>query len=76
MVAGAGGVSNASPHQQSQQLVKRRRWYLGIQSKKEPAHVMTEVYRALLQLGCVWKVLSSYRIRCSWKPDGGNSALP
>ena len=23
--------------------MKRRRWYLGIQSKKDPAHVMTEV---------------------------------
>jgi hypothetical protein len=26
---------------------KKRRWYLGIQSKKEAAHVMTEVYRAV-----------------------------
>ena len=24
-----------------------RRWYLGIQSKKDPAHVMTEVYKAM-----------------------------
>ena len=23
------------------------RWYLGIQSKKDPAHVMTEVYKAM-----------------------------
>lgn len=23
--------------------MKRRKWYLGIQSKKDPAHVMTEV---------------------------------
>lgn len=30
---------------------KKRRWYLGIQSKKDPAHVMTEVYKALLQVG-------------------------
>jgi hypothetical protein len=26
------------------------RWYLGIQSKKDPAHVMTEVYKAMLAL--------------------------
>lgn len=26
--------------------MKRRRWYLGIQSKKDPAHVMTEVSKA------------------------------
>ena len=31
---------------------------MGIQSKKDPAHVMTEVYRALLQLGCEWRMLS------------------
>eukprot|EP00903_Cladosiphon_okamuranus_P009268 g8843.t2 len=49
--------------------MKRRRWYLGIQSKKDPAHVMTEVYRALLQLGCEWHLHSSYRIQCMWKPD-------
>jgi hypothetical protein len=29
---------------------KKRRWYLGIQSKKDPAHVMTEVYKALMQV--------------------------
>ncbi|CAM9756267.1 unnamed protein product [Discosporangium mesarthrocarpum] len=48
---------------------KRRRWYLGIQSKKEAAHVMTEVYRALMQLGCDWHMLSSYKINCRWRPD-------
>ncbi|CAN0148788.1 unnamed protein product, partial [Ectocarpus sp. 13 AM-2016] len=42
---GTGGAAAGAP-------MKRRRWYLGIQSKKDPAHVMTEVYRALLQLGC------------------------
>lgn len=30
---------------------KRRRWYLGIQSKKEAAHVMTEVWHKLLVVG-------------------------
>lgn len=34
-------VSPQAPH--PQQAGRRRRWYLGIQSKKEPAHVMTEV---------------------------------
>lgn len=77
---------------------KRRRWYLGIQSKKDPAHVMTEVYKALmsvsrptrlhepvlrtglvpdacaapwslLQLDCEWTILSSYRVKCRWRPN-------
>ena len=30
---------------------------------------MTEVYKALLQLGCEWKILDSYRVRCRWRPN-------
>lgn len=48
---------------------RTRRWYLGIQSKKDPAHVMTEVYKALMALGCEWLQLSSYRIKCKWRPN-------
>ena len=48
---------------------RSRRWYLGIQSKKDPAHVMTEVYKALHALGCEWLQLSSYRIKCRWRPN-------
>jgi len=48
---------------------RSRRWYLGIQSKKDPAHVMTEVYKALHSLGCEWLQLSSYRIKCRWRPN-------
>ena len=47
---------------------KRRRWYLGIQSKKQPAHVMTEVYKALHVLQFEWKVLAPYHIKCRWQP--------
>ena len=32
---------------------RRRRWYLGIQSKKDPVHVMNEVYKAMQALQCV-----------------------
>jgi 5'-AMP-activated protein kinase catalytic alpha subunit len=53
---------------------RRRRWYLGIQSKKEPAAVMTEVYKALEELKCEWKTLASYRVRCRWLPTGVNGA--
>ena len=50
--------------------MKRRRWYLGLQSKKEPAHVMGEVYKALYQIGCEWRVLNPYRIKCRWRGAG------
>ena len=47
----------------------RRSWYLGIQSKKDPAHVMAEVFRALrTSLRCQWHVLTPYRLLCRWRP--------
>ncbi|CAH0379636.1 unnamed protein product [Pelagomonas calceolata] len=52
---------------------RRRRWYLGIQSKKDPAHVMTEVYKALLQLDCEWRTVDPYRLRTRWRPNAGVS---
>eukprot|EP00617_Octactis_speculum_P011917 CAMPEP_0185791344 /NCGR_PEP_ID=MMETSP1174-20130828/158323_1 /TAXON_ID=35687 /ORGANISM="Dictyocha speculum, Strain CCMP1381" /LENGTH=533 /DNA_ID=CAMNT_0028486289 /DNA_START=179 /DNA_END=1780 /DNA_ORIENTATION=+ len=61
-------VSPQAPH--PQQAGRRRRWYLGIQSKKEPAHVMTEVYKALAALGCEWLIQDSYRIKCRWRVQG------
>uniref|UniRef100_A0A7S1B3M6 non-specific serine/threonine protein kinase n=1 Tax=Corethron hystrix TaxID=216773 RepID=A0A7S1B3M6_9STRA len=61
-----GNVGMIAQHQHGR---RNRRWYLGIQSKKDPAHVMTEVYKALLALGCEWMQLSSYRVRCRWKPN-------
>merc|ERR1711957_417921 len=61
-----GNIGMITQHQHGR---RNRRWYLGIQSKKDPAHVMTEVYKALLALGCEWMQLSSYRVRCRWKPN-------
>ena len=45
---------------------KQRRWYLGIQSKKAPSAVMTEVYRALQQLHCSWVVRARYQVTIRW----------
>eukprot|EP00529_Nitzschia_sp_RCC80_P013838 CAMPEP_0113475440 /NCGR_PEP_ID=MMETSP0014_2-20120614/19122_1 /TAXON_ID=2857 /ORGANISM="Nitzschia sp." /LENGTH=737 /DNA_ID=CAMNT_0000368361 /DNA_START=42 /DNA_END=2255 /DNA_ORIENTATION=- /assembly_acc=CAM_ASM_000159 len=80
---GVGGVGSAHPVVQMTSSIpgntgmiaqhqhgrRTRRWYLGIQSKKDPAHVMTEVYKALMALGCEWLQLSSYRIKCKWRPN-------
>lgn len=30
---------------------------------------MTEVYKALLQLRCEWTAVSSYRLKCRWRPN-------
>lgn len=46
----------------------RLAWYLGIQSKKDPAHVMAEVFRSLRALKCEWNLLSPYRLLCRWRP--------
>lgn len=50
---------------------RRRRWYLGIQSKKDPAHVMNEVYKAMQALRCVWHQVNNYRVLCLWKYTSG-----
>ena len=63
-----GNTGMIAQHQHGR---RTRRWYLGIQSKKDPAHVMTEVYKALMALGCEWLQLSSYRIKCKWRPNAG-----
>ncbi|EEC51322.1 predicted protein, partial [Phaeodactylum tricornutum CCAP 1055/1] len=72
---GTGGsrYGNTGMIAQHQHGRRTRRWYLGIQSKKDPAHVMTEVYKALMSLGCEWLQLSSYRIKCKWRPNTGGS---
>ena len=61
-----GNIGMIAQHQHGR---RNRRWYLGIQSKKDPAHVMKEVYKALYSLGCEWLQLSSYRIKCRWHPN-------
>jgi 5'-AMP-activated protein kinase, catalytic alpha subunit len=58
----AAAVSARQPVQES----RRRRWYLGIQSKKDPAHVMTEVYKAMQSLNCLWYQSNNYRVLCLW----------
>lgn len=40
---------------------------MGIQSKKDPAHVMTEVYKAMQALRCTWKQINNYRVICKWE---------
>jgi len=68
-----GNVGMIAQHQHGR---RNRRWYLGIQSKKDPAHVMTEVYKALMALGCEWMQLSSYRIKCRWRPNVPRGGYP
>lgn len=48
---------------------RRRRWFLGIQSKREPSLVMREVFRALRDAEFQWKVVSPYHIRVRWRPS-------
>eukprot|EP01041_Mallomonas_annulata_P008606 gene8606-17757_t len=52
-----------------------RRWYLGIQSKKDPGHVMTEVYKALLALECSWYPTTNYRVICARRNIPGPGSM-
>lgn len=62
-----------SPTESRDAQNKRRRWYLGIQSKKDPAHVMTEVHKAMQALGCHWHPVTNYRVLCLWRPHGSST---
>ena len=81
---GVGSMSNGMPREAAEQSKevqnRRRRWYLGIQSKKDPAHVMTEVYKALMSLGCKWHPMTNYRVlvlhRFQIAESGGKRLMP
>lgn len=78
LALGPGGrppapVVNGDPRDLS---ARRRRWYLGIQSKKDPAHVMNEVYKAMQALKCVWHQVNNYRVLCLWNYTSGVVAKP
>ena len=53
---------------------RKRRWYLGIQSKKEPGHVMIEVLRALQALDFSWICQSPYCIKARWRHAARSSS--
>ena len=73
LLAGARGA--ALPNADTRDLSnRRRRWYLGIQSKKDPAHVMNEVYKAMQSLHCVWHQVNNYRVLCLWTYTSGMSS--
>jgi len=71
---GKGGV--ATPSGEKDIPARRRRWYLGIQSKKDPAHVMNEVYKAVQSLGCVWNQVNNYRVLCLWTHTPNAGTVP
>ena len=52
--ASSAAMSTSKPR------LRRRRWYLGIQSKKSPALVMGEIFRVLASMQLQWKVMSPY----------------
>mmetsp|Transcript_23613 Transcript_23613/g.43843 ORF Transcript_23613/g.43843 Transcript_23613/m.43843 type:complete len:613 (+) Transcript_23613:599-2437(+) len=50
---------------------RSRKWYLGIQSKKDAELVMSEVFRALRSLRSQWHYAPNnpYRVTCRWRPS-------
>jgi 5'-AMP-activated protein kinase catalytic alpha subunit len=75
-IGGIGGGRAYSRGGQRSSGQRRRRWYLGIQSKKDPAHVMTEVYCALQALNFEWKIHpSQYRVMARWIPDTTSGSI-
>jgi len=52
---------------------KKPRWHLGIRSQSRAQDIMSELFRAMRQLGYEWKVINSYyvRARCMKKNGKG-----
>jgi len=44
--------------------ISSKKWYLGIQSKKDPMQIMAEIFRSLKKLKCKWKIENPYRLFC------------
>jgi 5'-AMP-activated protein kinase catalytic alpha subunit len=75
----SNGLPREGNEQSKEMQNRRRRWYLGIQSKKDPAHVMTEVYKALMSLGCKWHPVTNYRVLVLHRfsiSESGKKAMP
>ena len=43
---------------------KSKRWFLGVQSRKDAAVIMIEVCKTIAKLGYQWYIESEYRVRC------------
>ena len=45
-------------------MIKTKRWFLGVQSRKDAAVIMIEVCRTIQLLGYEWFLENEYQIRC------------
>lgn len=59
----------------SAQRSNKRKWYLGIQSRKDPPRIMAEIYRALQSAQFVWVTQSPYYVRAKWQPSASTCQL-
>eukprot|EP00898_Chlorokybus_atmophyticus_P004631 jgi/Chlat1/5169/Chrsp33S00393 len=50
-----------------QRIAGDRRWHLGVVTRVHPADVMGDVYRALQVLGCRWKKIGNYNVKCRYE---------
>jgi 5'-AMP-activated protein kinase catalytic alpha subunit len=60
---GSPNISTNLSRGQSGNKRPKSKWHLGIRSQSNQMHVMKEVYRALIELGFLWKNLSNFKIR-------------
>ncbi|XP_055342683.1 5'-AMP-activated protein kinase catalytic subunit alpha-2-like isoform X2 [Paramacrobiotus metropolitanus] len=56
-------LGSDKPVSSKQVPAKRAKWHLGIRSQSRPQDIMTEVYKAMKNLGYEWKILNPYNVR-------------
>jgi len=75
-----GGKSGSTPRRRatvstgsgSKGSQRRPKWHLGIRSQSRPQDIMTEVYRAMLQLGYEWKIINPFSVRVRARNKANN----
>lgn len=58
------GGSGSDLEGMDQRKKRRPKWHMGVRTKKSPRETMDEIYRAVLGLGGLVKVVSTYQVRC------------
>lgn len=61
-----GFMRGAQTGQIQQRMIAERHWALGVHTRRLPADIMAEVFRALQVLGIGWKRHAPYNIKCRY----------
>eukprot|EP00238_Polyblepharides_amylifera_P000466 CAMPEP_0196572784 /NCGR_PEP_ID=MMETSP1081-20130531/2766_1 /TAXON_ID=36882 /ORGANISM="Pyramimonas amylifera, Strain CCMP720" /LENGTH=446 /DNA_ID=CAMNT_0041890217 /DNA_START=123 /DNA_END=1463 /DNA_ORIENTATION=+ len=71
---GSGRTTSSSSLQN--RMIAERHWTLGIQTRRPPAEMMTEVFRTLQSIGVGWKRTQPYTVKCRQQLAAATTSHP